>query len=262
MSVYWPSVSLCWSADLSTLTYLMFQQTWPFHRRLEANLCIEINGPVCSAGPAVRHATRGYDPGTLPSSANQCVPGKMYVRFNLSREQGACACQNKMLHPNDVHCRPANFTVSSGAGSAANIAVADMEAARVSSPSCHTVVLTIAALLCSANWQTCSFAFLCSTVPHLSEASRWCKSLIMRACVHIVSHFQSVVLPCHDVAVCNAVQSYVDILDAALSVPVNTAPVPLPAAGSGPNGAVGTATFNMTASSIMTPAAMAVQTAG
>lgn len=86
--------------------------------------------------------------------------------------------------------------------------------------------------------------------------------MIVRACVHTVSDFQSVVLPCDDVAVCNAVQSYVDILDAVLSVPVNTAPVPLPAVGSGPNGAIGIATFNMTASSIMTPAAMAVQTAG
>ncbi len=83
-----------------------------------------------------------------------------------------------------------------------------------------------------------------------------------RACPQSVSHCQSVALPCHDVGVCNAVQSYVDILDAVLSAPVNTAPVPLPAAGSGPNGAVGIATFNMTVSSITTPAAMAVQTAG
>ncbi|DBA91768.1 TPA: hypothetical protein ACH3X1_003358 [Trebouxia sp. C0004] len=64
------------------------------------------------------------------------------------------------------------------------------------------------------------------------------------------------------VADMKAARSYVDMLDAVLSVPVNTAPVPLPPAGSGPNGAVGIATFNMTASSVMTPAAMAVQTAG
>jgi hypothetical protein len=183
MSLCWPCMSFCWSADLSLL-YLMSQQSWPLHRRLEPSLCIEVNGPVCSAGPAVRHATWGYDPGTLPSSANQCIPGKVYIRYNLSREQGACVC---MLHPNYVHCRPANFTVSSGAGSAANIVVADMEAARVSSSSCHTAVVTIAALLCIAHWQTCSFARLCLYVIHLSVASQWCKGLIVRACGHIVS---------------------------------------------------------------------------
>ena len=28
-----------------------------------------------------------YDPGTLPSSANQCVLGNVYVRTNMSRKQ-------------------------------------------------------------------------------------------------------------------------------------------------------------------------------
>ncbi len=28
-----------------------------------------------------------YDPGILPSSANQCMLGKVYLRSNLSREQ-------------------------------------------------------------------------------------------------------------------------------------------------------------------------------
>jgi len=27
-----------------------------------------------------------YDPGTLPSSANQCILGNVYLRSNLSRE--------------------------------------------------------------------------------------------------------------------------------------------------------------------------------
>jgi len=83
-----------------------------------------------------------------------------------------------MLHPNCVHCRPANFSVSIGAAPAANIIVADMEAARVSSPSCHTVVVTIATLPCSAHWQTCSFACLCLYVPRLSEASVLYKSTV------------------------------------------------------------------------------------
>jgi len=100
-----------------------------------------------------------------------------------------------MLHPNCVHCRPANFTVSIGAGPAANIIVADMEAARVSSSSCHTVVVIIATLLCSAHWQTCSFACLCLYLPHLSEASVWCKGMIAEP-VHRVSPTVSL-LRCH-----------------------------------------------------------------
>ena len=29
-----------------------------------------------------------YDPGTLASSANRCILGKVYLRFNLSSKQG------------------------------------------------------------------------------------------------------------------------------------------------------------------------------
>ena len=57
-----------------------------------------------------------------------------------------------------------------------------------------------------------------------------------------------------------AVQGFVNILDQVLLPAANAVPVPLPAAGSGPNGGVAIETFNMTS----TPAQMApdVQTAG
>lgn len=51
-----------------------------------------------------------------------------------------------------------------------------------------------------------------------------------------------------------------NIVDGVLSLAANTAPVPLPAAGSGPNGAVAIETFNMTSTPAQVPPA--VQTAG
>ena len=59
-------------------------------------------------------------------------------------------------------------------------------------------------------------------------------------------------------AVC-CLQSYVNLLDGVLALPANAVPVPLPAAGSGPNNGVGIESFNMTAAVGPT---MAISTAG
>ncbi len=76
-------------------------------------------------------------------------------------------------------------------------------------------------------------------------------------CMSSVRHLHTVQVQC-DTSLSDAVQSYVDILDQVLSAPVNAAPVPLPAAGSGPNGAVGIETFNMMPATVTAPANMAV----
>jgi len=38
-----------------------------------------------------------YDPGTLPTSANQCILGNVYLRSNLSREQWPCTIAGNVL---------------------------------------------------------------------------------------------------------------------------------------------------------------------
>ncbi|KAL3150662.1 hypothetical protein ABBQ32_000460 [Trebouxia sp. C0010 RCD-2024] len=55
-------------------------------------------------------------------------------------------------------------------------------------------------------------------------------------------------------------RSFVNLLDGVLALPANAVPVPLPAAGSGPNNGIGIVTFNMTTPAA--PPAMAVSTAG
>ena len=57
------------------------------------------------------------------------------------------------------------------------------------------------------------------------------------------------------------VQSFVNVLDGVLTLPANAVPVPLPAAGSGPNNGVGIETFNMTVAAPATPST-SVTTAG
>lgn len=70
-------------------------------------------------------------------------------------------------------------------------------------------------------------------------------------------HCKSMMLA-FDKAVC-CLQSYVNLLDGVLALPANAVPVPLPAAGSGPNNGVGIEAFNMTTSASPT---MAISTAG
>jgi len=42
-----------------------------------------------------------YDPGTLPSSANQCILGNVYLRSNLSRKRGV-GQSSILVHNNEA----------------------------------------------------------------------------------------------------------------------------------------------------------------
>lgn len=70
--------------------------------------------------------TRAADGQSLLHGLHLCAPifghARMNHKFMLHQVSRSCCAS----------CRPANFTVSSGSGPAANIIVADMEASRVS----------------------------------------------------------------------------------------------------------------------------------
>ncbi len=45
-----------------------------------------------------------YDPGTLPSSANQCILGNVYLRSHLSREQAQYESSLVQMHCSALPC--------------------------------------------------------------------------------------------------------------------------------------------------------------
>ena len=85
--------------------------------------CIANACQLCNATP--KGALLSPCTGALPSCWCWC---NMTVFILVRRQNDLCLVSRNYC----VHCRPANFTVSSGSGPAANIIVADMEASRVS----------------------------------------------------------------------------------------------------------------------------------